>query len=85
MITPSYSDRRACDDYCPLESCVCCGLPEYGDVRVGLLHEPPIVWACHSNNRLPCVATGLDRFPENARIFTEPDLFLQAIGIEFEE
>ena len=85
MITPSHSDRSACDEYCPLESSVRCGLPEYRDVRVGLLYEPPIVWACHSNKTMPCVATGLNRFPKDARIFSEPELFFDALDIRFEE
>ena len=85
MKTPTCADRPSCDDYCPLESCVCCGLPEYSEVRKGLAFDPPIVWACHSNSKLPCTATGLNRFPDNAIIHSEPELFLKAVGCWVEE
>jgi hypothetical protein len=60
------NDRCACDEYCPQESCVICGLPELSEVRLGLQSKPQKIWACHSNPAIPCVATGLNAFPEGS-------------------
>lgn len=85
MNTPPCSARPACDDYCPAESCVVCGLPEYSEVRKGLTLDPPVVWSCHSNEKIPCTATGLTSFPKNAITISDTREFWRAIGVEFEE
>ncbi len=73
-------ERFACDEYCPQESCVQCGLPEYSEVKLGLRFSPQRIWACHSNSAIPCVATGLNSFPEGCERYTEPENFLKAVG-----
>ena len=65
--------RLPCDDYCPLVSAVCCGLPEYKDVQAALKLDPPLVWMCHSDPKIPCASTNLKELPEGAIAVTEPE------------
>lgn len=70
--------RGPCDDYCPLVSHVCCGLPEASDVYNAAQRR--LFWACHSNNLVPCVATDYNQFPEGATVITTSADFTKLTG-----
>jgi hypothetical protein len=74
----NHSDRGPCDDYCPCISAIVCGLPEGGDIYQAA--NKVLVWACHSNHTVPCVATNYNKFPEGVVIITEPDKFTELTG-----
>lgn len=73
-----HSDRGPCDDYCPCISSIVCGLPDGGDIYQAA--KKGLVWACHSNHTVPCVATNYNKFPEGAVIITEPNKFMELTG-----
>ena len=73
--------RPPCDDYCPIVSAVCCGLPEVYEVYEALAETPPRVWMCHSNKSVPCVTTGLDKLPEGAIAVTNSEDFYNGFTI----
>lgn len=70
--------RGPCDDYCPYVSSVVCGLPDGRDVRVAA--ESGLVWACHSNETMPCVATNHVKFPSDCTRITTPEEFRTLTG-----
>jgi hypothetical protein len=72
------NSRGPCDDYCPCISAIVCGLPEGGDIYQAA--KKGLVWACHSNNTVPCVATNYNTFPKDAFIITEPEEFTRLTG-----
>jgi|NOAtaT_5_FD_contig_21_5883254_length_326_multi_3_in_0_out_0_1 hypothetical protein len=67
--------RGPCDDYCPYITATCCGLPEAFDLLQAA--KKGLFWACHSNNKVPCVATNHDKFPDNVLIITNAEEFIE--------
>lgn len=45
--------------------------------------KPQKIWACHSNPAIPCVATGLNAFPEGSIRFTESEVFIRSLDKEY--
>ena len=55
--------RESCDEYCPVNGAGgSCGLPEGSDFAA--MARRKLVWMCHSNAKVPCVATDFDTVPD---------------------